>query len=132
MSGAVDFTAGVVAHLVADENITVPVYGNTVPERTAVPYVLVTTLVALTSAPPTPEWWDGTLDVECLAATHVASFELAATVQESLQGLIGTSDFFVATAVSQGDIRFVDDAGFVPAASRHIVSVDITARKQTA
>lgn len=132
MSGPVDFTAGAVAHLTADEAITVPVFGNTVPERTPVPYVLVTTLIAMASAPPTPEWWDGTLDVECLAATHVASFELAAAVQESLQGLIGTSDSFVATAVSQGDIRFVDDAGFTPAVSRHIVSVDITARKQEA
>lgn len=132
MSGAVDFTAGVVAHLASDEAITVPVYGNTVPERTAVPYVLVTTILSLAAAPPTSEWWDAAVEVDCLDTTHVASFELAAAVQESLQGLIGTSEFFVATAVSQGDIRFVDDAGFVPAASRHIVSVDITARKQTA
>ena len=131
MSGPVDFTALVVAHLKADEDIDGYVGGNRLPERTELPAMRVTTVQTLAAAAPTPEWWDGLIQVDCYARKDVESFTLAATVQSSLQALVGSAGGAIVADVTQGDIRFVDDTDFVPVASRHIVSVDITARNPT-
>jgi Protein of unknown function (DUF3168) len=128
MSGPVDFTALVVAHLKDDENIDATIAGNRFPERTELPALRVSTIQTLAAAAPTPEWWDGLIQVDCYARKDVDSFTLASTVQSSLQALVGSAGDAVVADVTQGDIRFVDDADFVPVASRHIVSVDITAR----
>jgi Protein of unknown function (DUF3168) len=131
MSGPVDFTALVVAHLKADENIDAYVGGNRLPERTTLPAIRVATGFATAAAAPTPEWWDGLVQVDCYAVRDTDSFELAAAVQTSLQSLVDPDEGVVVADVTQGDIRFVDDADFVPVASRHIVTVDITARATT-
>lgn len=131
MSGPVDFTALVVAHLKADENIGAYIGGNRLPERTDLPAVRVTTVISVPAAAPTPEWWDGSIQVDCYSVRDTDSFELAAAVQTSLQELVDPDGGVVVADVTQGDIRFVDDADFVPVASRHIVTVDITARTTT-
>lgn len=126
VSGPVDFTAAVVAHLLADETIDATVAGNRLPERTALPAVRVVTPQVVAAAAPTPEWWDAIVQVDCYARRDIDSFELAAAVQTSLQDL--TADGIAVADVSQGQIQFVDDPDFVPVSSRHIVTVDITAR----
>jgi hypothetical protein len=131
MSGPVDFTALVVAHLKADETVDAYVGGNRLPERTELPAVRVSTVQTLAAASPTPEWWDGLVQVDCYARKDVDSFTLASTVQTAMQTLVGSAGDAIVADVTQGDIRFVDDADFVPVASRHIVSVDITARNPT-
>jgi hypothetical protein len=131
MSGPVDFTAVVVAHLKADEDIDAYVGGNRLPERSALPAVRVATGLSIPAAAPTPEWWEGLVQVDCYAVRDTDSFELAASVQRSLQSLVSLNDGVVIANVTQGDIRFVDDTDFVPVASRHIVTVDITARTTT-
>ena len=131
MSGVVDFTALVVGHLSADETVDAVVAGNRLPERTALPACRVTSVQVLPAARPTPEWWNGFVAVDCLATRDVDSFELARTVAGSLQDLVGSHDSAVVADVTQADFQFVDDPDFVPLSSRHLVSVEITARNPT-
>lgn len=131
MSGVVDFTGLVVGHLLADETVDATVAGNRLPERTSLPACRVTVVQTLPATRPTPEWWSGLVSVDCLAERDVDSFELATRVADSLLNLVGSHDAAVVADVTQPDFQFLDDPAFVPRASRHFVSVTVTARNQT-
>lgn len=128
MSGVVDFTKLVVGHLAGDEAVDAPVFGNRLPERTALPAIRVVTTQTIPAAPPTREWWSGLVQVDCFTVRDTDGFALAAAVQESLHALEGSASPVAVADVSQSDISFLVEEDFTPPAARHIVSVDLTAR----